>query len=92
MQCMLPVSLTDALSRCVMRCIAIVSLIVAMPVTAGEVTRSVNAENGLQGWHFNDSDIEIELIQRLPDQTRALLMNHKFSREVIEYLKTIRPG
>jgi len=69
-----------------MRCIATVSLIVAMPVTAGEVTRSVNAENGLQGWHFTDGDIEIELIQRLPDQTRALLMNHKFSRQVIEQM------
>ena len=69
-----------------MRCIATLLLIVAMPVTAGEVTRSVNAENGLQGWHFTDGDIEIELIQRLPDQTRALLMNHKFSRQVIEQM------
>ena len=69
-----------------MRCIATLSLIVAIPVTAGEVARSVNAENGLQGWHFTDGDIEIELIQRLPDQTRALLMNHKFSRQVIEQM------
>ena len=51
-----------------------------------EVTRSVNPDNGLQGWHFANGDIEIELIQRLPDQTRALFMNHEFSREVIEQL------
>lgn len=61
-------------------------LITAMPVTGGEVKRSINEENGLQGWHFTDSDIEIELVQRLPDQTRALLMNHNFSREVIEQM------
>lgn len=40
----------------------------------------------MQGWHFNKGDIEIELIQRLPDQTRALFMSHEFSREVIEEL------
>lgn len=53
-----------------------------------EVVRGVNAENGLKKWHFLDGDIEIELIQRLPDQTRALFMNHEFSREVIEELAT----
>ena len=50
------------------------------------VTHSVNEENGLRGWRFLQGDIEIELIQRLPDQTRAMFMNHKFSREVIEQL------
>lgn len=50
------------------------------------VTRSINAETGLQGWHFREGDIEIELIQRLPDQTRALFMKHEMSRAVIEEL------
>ena len=53
---------------------------------AAEVQRSANEDNGLEKWHFIDRDIEIELVQRLPDQTRALLMNHAFSREVIEQL------
>jgi len=53
---------------------------------AAEVQRSANEENGLEKWHFIDSGIEIELVQRLPDQTRALFMNHAFSREVIEQL------
>ena len=53
-----------------------------------EVLRSVNEENGLEKWHFIAGDIEIELVQRLPDQTRALLMKHEFSREVIEELAT----
>jgi hypothetical protein len=50
------------------------------------VTHSVNEENGLRSWRFLEGDIEIELVQRLPDQTRALFMNHAFSREVIEQL------
>jgi len=59
-----------------------------LPVLAlsGTVTHTVNPDNGLRGWDFMDGAIEIELIQRLPDQTRALFMNHKFKREVIEQL------
>lgn len=52
----------------------------------GGVEQTVNEKNGLRGWRFSESDIEIELVQRLPDQTRALFMNHEFSREVIEQL------
>lgn len=62
-------------------------LLLLMPLLCNaEVLRSANEENGLEKWHFIDSDIEIELVQRLPDQTRALLMNHAFSKEVIEQL------
>lgn len=62
------------------------AVVQARGAVSGEVTHSVNEENGLRGWHFTDGDIEIELIQRLPDQTRALFMNHDFSPEVIEQL------
>lgn len=86
MHCMLTESRNESLTRSVRLCLVTMLLMMAMAVTAGEVKRSVNEENGLQGWHFSDSDIEIELIQRLPDQTRALLMNHNFSREVIEQM------
>ncbi len=57
-------------------------------LACADIVRGVNADNGLKSWHFTDGDIEIELIQRLPDQTRALFMNHEFSREVIEELAT----
>jgi hypothetical protein len=83
---MLTESRNESLTRSVPVWIMSMLLITAMPVTGGEVKRSINEENGLQGWHFTDSDIEIELVQRLPDQTRALLMNHNFSREVIEQM------
>ena len=63
----------------------LLSMLLPVPVVA-EVTHSVNEENGLRGWQLLSGDIEIELIQRLPDQTRALFMNHNFSRDVIEQL------
>ena len=68
-------------------CIAgfLIFLLLPLPCAA-EVLRSANEENGLEKWHFIEGDIEIELVQRLPDQTRALFMNHAFSKEVIEQL------
>lgn len=66
-----------------------VLLLVLLPAGVQcDVTRSTNPGNGLQGWHFSDGDIEIELVQRLPDQTRALFMQHAFSSEVVEELAT----
>ncbi len=59
---------------------------VLLPATGAEVTRSVNPENGLTGWRLSAGDIEVELIQRLPDQTRAMFMKHEFSPGVIEQL------
>jgi hypothetical protein len=70
-----------------LRLLCALCILLPVPVHA-EVVQGVNEENGLRKWHFLDGDIEIELIQRLPDQTRALFMNHEFSREVIEELAT----
>ncbi len=52
------------------------------------VQRSSNEDNGLEKWHFIEGDIEIELVQRLPDQTRAMFMKHDFSREIVEAMAT----
>jgi len=60
-------------------------LLLMVPACAG-VRHSVNEGNGLRSWDLTDGDIEIELIQRLPDQTRALFLKYAFSREVIEQL------
>ena len=60
-------------------------LLLVTAAVAG-VRQTVNEDNGLRGWDFTEGDIQIELIQRLPDQTRALFMSHAFSREVIEQL------
>jgi len=69
------------------RTASVLSFLLLVPLLSdAEVLRSTNKENGLEKWHFIDSDIEIELVQRLPDQTRALLMNHAFSKAVIEQL------
>ena len=61
---------------------AMVLLLMLLPVgVLGDVKHSTNPENGLQGWHFSDGDIEIELVQRLPDQTRAYFEARGFDKE-----------
>jgi hypothetical protein len=73
---------------CISKITVLTGILVALAAssTYARVLHSVNEENGLEKWHFIEGDIEIELVQRLPDQTRALFMKHEFSREVIEGL------
>jgi hypothetical protein len=73
---------------CISKITALAGILVALAAssTYARMLHSVNEENGLEKWHFIEGDIEIELVQRLPDQTRALFMKHEFSREVIEDL------
>ena len=51
-----------------------------------DVRRTVDPETGLIGWKLAQAGVELELIQRLPDQTRAFLMARGFSRPVADAL------
>lgn len=79
--------MSDRLEKMIFVMLLMLGSLAAASIQA-EVLRSANEENGLEKWHFIAGDIEIELVQRLPDQTRALFMKHEFSREVIEELAT----
>jgi len=46
------------------------------------VTHSTNPENGLKGWKFEQGDMQLELIQRLPDQTRGFFLARGFKRNI----------
>ncbi len=52
------------------------------------VVRSADEETGLVKWHFTSDDLEIELIQRLPDQTRGFFLARGFSSEVTDEIAT----
>ncbi len=75
-----------AIRKCSMPAVLVLLGAGLVSTCGADVTRSVNPDSGLEGWRFSSGDIEFELIQRLPDQTRAMFMNHEFSREVIEQL------
>ena len=66
-----------------MGCVAFLSL----PVNAGVVT-STDEETGLLGWRFTEGDIEVELIQRLPDQTRGFFLARNFPGDVADEIAT----
>jgi len=54
-----------------------------MPVNA-EVVRSASEETGLRKWHLAEGHLELELVQRLPDQTRGFFMARGFSAAVAD--------
>jgi hypothetical protein len=45
---------------------------------AAEVVHSTDEETGLRKWHFVEGTLEVELVQRLPDQTRGFFMARGF--------------
>lgn len=74
---------------CKMTGAVVVAVIIGLPATGGaDVTRQVNAENGLVGWKLQRDGLELELIQRLPDQTRAFFLARGFSAAVADDIGT----
>jgi hypothetical protein len=51
-------------------------------------TRSANEETGLVKWHLIEGDFEVELVQRLPDQTRGFFLARGFSRDIANEIAT----
>jgi hypothetical protein len=60
------------------------AIMTGLPVAAAEVVRSADGETGLAKWSFTAGDVEIELIQRLPDQTRGFFQARDFPNAVAD--------
>lgn len=54
-----------------------------MPLAA-DVIQSTNEETGLRKWQLLEGNLEVELVQRLPDQTRGFFMARGFSAAIAE--------
>ena len=63
---------------------ALLALMMGLPVAAAEVVRSADGETGLAKWSFTAGDVQIELIQRLPDQTRGFFQARDFPTAVAD--------
>ncbi len=48
--------------------------------------KTVDEQTGLIGWKLKQSGLELELIQRLPDQTRAFFLARGFPAEIADTL------
>jgi len=53
-----------------------------------ELSKTENTETGLIGWKLEQNGLELELIQRLPDQTRAFFLARGFSAKIANDLAT----
>ena len=53
----------------------------AIAVPAAEVITGKEAESGLLSWTWRDHGVSLQLVQRLPDQTRAFFLGRGFGTE-----------
>jgi len=53
-----------------------------------EVVVSTDEETGLRKWHLMEGGFEVELVQRLPDQTRGFFLARGFSGDVVGDIAT----
>ncbi len=51
-----------------------------------DVSKTQNSETGLIGWKLKQGSLELELIQRLPDQTRAFFLARGFPAGIADDL------
>ena len=56
-------------------------LIAGAAGVAAEVSTDVDPDSGLARWHFRDGALSLELVQRLPDQTRAFFLGRGFDAD-----------
>lgn len=57
------------------------ALIGLVPAAGAEVQLDHDPDTGLERWHFRDGALSMELVQRLPDQTRAFFMGRGFDAD-----------
>ena len=64
--------------------LALLSLLLPCLSHAAQAIHSTDPDTGLRKWHLVDGNLEVELIQRLPDQTRGFFMARGFSPAIAE--------
>jgi hypothetical protein len=51
-----------------------------------EVATGIDEETGLKSWTWNVNGVSVQLVQRLPDQTRAFFMGRGFSTDAADII------
>ena len=51
-----------------------------------EVTTGIDEETGLKSWTWHESGVSVQLVQRLPDQTRAFFMGRGFPADTADII------
>ena len=64
---------------------ALLLLLLPLPGLAlAAVERTIDAETGLRAWAWREAGVSLQLVQRLPDQTRGFFLARGFSAEAVE--------
>lgn len=60
------------------------SMAVSPGALAAELTVGEDPETGLASWTWHHAGVSVQLVQRLPDQTRAFFLGRGFGAEAVE--------
>jgi len=66
--------------------LTMLSLFLSMGQVAAEVVTSEEAQTGLSTWEWREAGVSLQLVQRLPDQTRAFFQGRGFSSETADII------
>jgi len=68
-----------------MRLLVLYLVFLVMPsLLSAKVSHSVDSETQLESWKIDDNGMQLELIQRLPDQSRAFFQGRGFTSKVAD--------
>lgn len=54
------------------------------PLGTAEVSQDLDPDTGLARWQFREGALDLQLVQRLPDQTRAFFMGRGFDADSMD--------
>ena len=63
-----------------------IPLLLASALAAAQTRPYVDERTGVDAWRFEDGALQVDLVQRLPDQTRAFFLGRGFSRASVDHL------
>lgn len=68
--------------------LAVALLCLVNRTASGDVRTSIDTETRIQSWTLTDGALSLQLLQRLPDQTRAFYMGRGFPKEIANDIGT----
>jgi len=67
-----------------MHFLLLICLILSPSLIFAQVSHRIDAETQLESWKLEDNGMELELIQRLPDQSRAFFQGRGFTSKIAD--------
>jgi hypothetical protein len=72
------------MQRIIMLFVCFLEVFIMSTSLLADVIKKADSETGLKSWQFEEGGVTLEIIQRLPDQTRAFFQGRGFSVQIAD--------